>query len=87
MSKRLEGNKIVVTAAGQGIGKATALAFHNEGAQVIATDINHKTLYNLNKEYPKIKVQNLDVTKNNDILEFVKMLDKVDVLFLSLIHI
>ena len=31
MSKRLEGKKIIVTAAGQGIGKATAIAFHNEG--------------------------------------------------------
>jgi|TARA_A100001011_G_scaffold311057_1_gene327975 Dehydrogenases with different specificities (related to short-chain alcohol dehydrogenases) len=81
MSKRLEGKKIVVTAAGQGIGKATAIAFHNEGAHVTATDLNEKTLADLNKEYPKIKVQNLDVTKNNDILEFVKMLDKVDVLF------
>ncbi len=30
MSGRLEGKKIVVTAAGQGIGKATAIAFHNE---------------------------------------------------------
>ena len=34
MSGRLEGKKIVVTAAGQGIGKATAIAFHNEGADV-----------------------------------------------------
>ena len=30
MSGRLEGKKIVVTAAGQGIGKATAIAFQNE---------------------------------------------------------
>ena len=81
MSKRLDGKKILVTAAGQGIGKATAIAFHNEGAHVTATDLNEKTLADLNKEYPKIKVQNLDVTKNNDILEFVKMLDNVDVLF------
>ena len=49
MSKRLEGKKIVVTAAGQGIGKATAIAFHNEGAHVIATDLNDKTLAELNK--------------------------------------
>jgi 3-hydroxybutyrate dehydrogenase len=39
MSKRLEDKNIIVTAAGQGIGKATAIAFHNEGANVIATDI------------------------------------------------
>jgi len=81
MSKRLEGKKIVVTAAGQGIGKATAIAFYNEGAHVTATDLNDKTLADLNKEYPKIKVQNLDVTNNKNILEFVKTLNKVDVLF------
>jgi 3-hydroxybutyrate dehydrogenase len=81
MSGRLEGKKIVVTAAGQGIGKATAIAFHNEGAHVIATDLNDKTLADLNKEYPNIKVKTLDSTDNNAILEFVKTLDEVNVLF------
>ena len=81
MSGRLEGKKIIVTAAGQGIGKATAIAFHNEGAQVTATDLNDKTLADLNKEYPNIKVQKLDSTDNNAILEFMKSLDIVDVLF------
>ena len=64
MSKRLENKNIVVTAAGQGIGRATAIAFHNEGASVIATDINVKTLETLNKEYPNIKVKNLANTLN-----------------------
>ena len=81
MSGRLEGKKIIVTAAGQGIGKATAIAFHNEGADVIATDLNDKTLADLNKEYPNISVHTLDSTDNSAILEFVKTLDKVDVLF------
>ena len=81
MSGRLEGKKILVTAAGQGIGKATAIAFHNEGANVIATDINEKTLNELNKEFPNIKVQKLDVTKKDEILTFTKNFDKVDVLF------
>ena len=81
MSGRLEGKKILVTAAGQGIGKATAIAFHKEGAHVIATDLNDKTLADLNKEYPEIKVQKLDSTDNNAIIEFTKTLDKVDVLF------
>jgi 3-hydroxybutyrate dehydrogenase len=81
MSGRLEGKKIIVTAAGQGIGKATAIAFHNEGAHVIATDLNEKTLADLNKEYPNIKVKTLDSTDNNAILEFVKTLDEVNVLF------
>ena len=81
MSGRLEGKKILVTAAGQGIGKATAIAFQKEGAQVTATDLNDKTLADLNKEYPDIKVQKLDSTDNNAILEFTKTLDRVDVLF------
>ncbi len=81
MTKRLKDKNILVTAAGQGIGKATAIAFHKEGANVIATDINDKTLEDLNKEYPNIKIQKLDSTKNNEILEFVKTLDKIDVLF------
>ncbi len=81
MSGRLEGKKILVTAAGQGIGKATAIAFQKEGANVTATDLNEKTLADLNKEYPEIKVQRLDSTDNNAILEFTKTLDRVDVLF------
>ena len=43
MGKRLENKNIVVTAAGQGIGRATAITLYNEGANVIATDINDKT--------------------------------------------
>ena len=81
MSKRLEDKKIIVTAAGQGIGKATAIAFHNEGAHVIATDLNDKTLTDLNKDFPDIHVKTLDSTNNNAILDFTKSLDKVDVLF------
>ena len=81
MSGRLEGKKILVTAAGQGIGKSTAIAFQKEGAHVTATDLNDKTLADLNKEYPEIKVQRLDSTDNNAILEFTKTLERVDVLF------
>ena len=81
MSKRLENKNIVVTAAGQGIGRATAIVFHNEGANVIATDINDKTLETLNKEYPNIKVKNLDSTNKQTIEQFSASLDRVDVLF------
>ena len=81
MSKRLENKNIIVTAAGQGIGRATAIAFHNEGANVIATDLNEKTLQTLNKEYPKIKIYTLDSTDNNAIKAFTKTLEKIDVLF------
>ena len=81
MSKRLEGKNAIVTAAGQGIGKSTAITFHNEGANVIATDINDKTLADLNKEYPEIKVKNLDSTDNNAINNFIKDIKSIDVLF------
>ena len=81
MSGRLNGKNIVVTAAGQGIGKATAIAFYNEGANVTATDINDKTLSDLSKEYPKIKVNKLDSTKNDDIKSFINSFSNIDVLF------
>ncbi len=81
MSQRLSNKNIIVTAAGQGIGKATAIAFFNEGANVTATDINEKTLKDLNKEYPKIKVYTLDSTDSSAVKTFSKTIDKADVLF------
>ncbi len=81
MGKRLQGKSAIVTAAGQGIGKATAITFHNEGAKVIATDINDKALADLNKEYSDIKVKNLDSTNNVAIKNFVNEIDKIDILF------
>jgi len=81
MGKRLENKNIVVTAAGQGIGRATAIAFSNEGANVYATDINETTLKSLNKEHQNIKVKRLDSTDNSAVEEFSNSLDKIDVLF------
>ena len=43
-TKRLEGRSTIVTAAGQGIGRATALAFASAGARVVINDINPDTL-------------------------------------------
>jgi len=79
--KRLENKNIVVTAAGQGIGRATAIAYCKEGANVYATDINEKTLLSLNNEYPNIKIKKLDSTNKKAIEDFTMLLDKVDVLF------
>ncbi|MBM5786699.1 MAG: SDR family oxidoreductase [Candidatus Fonsibacter sp.] len=81
MKQRLINKNIIVTAAGQGIGRATAIAFCNEGANVIATDLNEKTLKDLNKQYPKIQVYTLDSTDSDAIKTFAKTVDKVDVLF------
>jgi len=81
MTNRLKGKVALVTAAGQGIGKATAIAFYNEGAKVIATDINDKTLNELNKEYPNIEIKNLDSTNKNSIKDYVSTVSKIDILF------
>ncbi len=81
MSKRLLNKNVIVTAAGQGIGRATAIAFSSEGANVYATDINDKTLKSLNKEYSDIKVKKLDGTNKETIKDFLLSLDTVDVLF------
>ena len=81
MTDRLKDKVALVTAAGQGIGKATAIAFHNEGAKVIATDINDKTLNDLNKEYPEIQIKNLDSTNKDTIKDYISTLSKIDILF------
>ena len=47
MGGRLAGKAVLVTAAGQGIGRATAAAMAREGAEVIATDVNPSLLESL----------------------------------------
>ena len=81
MTNKLKDKVALITAAGQGIGKATAIAFHNEGAKVIATDINDKTLNELSKEYPKIEVKNLDSTNKDAIKDYISTISKIDILF------
>ena len=63
---RLQDKKIVVTAAAQGIGKATALAFNSEGAKIIATDINFEKLEELKNENSKIDIQILKKLSRQD---------------------
>ena len=81
MSKRLEGKNAIVTAAGQGIGKSTAITFHNEGANVFATDINEKTLQSLKEEFPKIDVFKLDSTNKEDVNNYCSHMNNIDILF------
>ena len=76
---RLQNKKIVVTAAAQGIGKATALAFAREGADVVGTDINEEKLKDLQNK--NIKIQVLDATNKEAVKNFSQSIDKVDVLF------
>ena len=78
---RLKNKKIVITAAAQGIGRATAIAFSNEGAEVIATDINEEKLNLLQSEYPNIKTQILDATNKTAVENFSESIEKIDILF------
>ena len=81
MTERLKDKIALVTAAGQGIGKATAIAFHNEGAKVYATDINEKTLKTLKEEYSEIEIYNLDSTNKTDVEKYCSQIKNIDVLF------
>ena len=81
MSGRLAGKRCLITAAAQGIGHETALAFAHEGASVIATDINEALLATLKKEVPGMEVRRLDVTDPKAIAECVAAAGAVNVLF------
>src|SRR5579863_6497450 len=82
MVSRLHGKKAVVTAAAQGIGRATALAFAAEGADVLATDINMAILQeSRDASGGKIAVRRLDVTKKAEIDALAAELGAIDVLF------
>lgn len=80
MSKRLEGKTAFVTAAGQGIGRATAEAFVREGARVIATDINEALLADLAKT-TGCETRVLDVTDANAVTAAAKAAGSVNILF------
>ncbi len=78
---RLKDKKIIVTAAAQGIGKATAVQFAKEGASVIATDINEDKLLELQKQNSNIETKKLDATDKIAVEKFSMSIDNVDVLF------
>ncbi len=80
MTDRLRGKTALLTAAGQGIGRATALAFAREGAQVIATDVNAAALKSLKAECG-CETLLLDVTDPSAIRQAVPRAGDVNVLF------
>lgn len=80
MSQRLAGKIALVTAAGQGIGRATAEAFLREGAQVYAADINAGTLEEL-AALPGCTTLRLDVTDGAAVDAAARQIGRIDVLF------
>ena len=77
---RLQGKQVLVTAAGQGIGKASALAMAAEGATVWATDVNEKLLASY-AGVPNIHAAVLDVMDKSAIEKLIAGMPAIDVLF------
>jgi 2-keto-3-deoxy-L-fuconate dehydrogenase len=75
MSDRLKGKIALVTAAGQGIGRAIADKFASEGAAVIATDLDASKLYGLHA-----KLHKLDVRSEHDIEALGREVGAIDIL-------
>ncbi len=80
MSSRLAGKTAFVTAAGQGIGRATAEAFAREGAHVIATDLNTGLMADLQGQ-PGFTVEKLDALDPAAIADAGLRHPEVDILF------
>ena len=80
MAGRLAGKVAFVTAAGQGIGRAAALAFAREGAQVWATDVNANALADLDGK-TGIRTRTLDVTDEAAVTRTAGDVGAIDVLF------
>lgn len=78
---RLHNKTALITAAGQGIGLATAKLFAAQGAHVIATDINSAALAQLKNDCPHIQTYVLDVTQLDVIRAFCSSLPPLDILF------
>jgi 2-keto-3-deoxy-L-fuconate dehydrogenase len=78
MSARLAGKKAIVTAAGQGIGRAVAEAFAREGATVVATDLKTELL--AGRAGPKFIVERLDVVDAAAIADAARRHPDVDIL-------
>jgi 2-keto-3-deoxy-L-fuconate dehydrogenase len=81
LGTRLTKKSCVITAAGSGIGRATALAYAQEGASVLATDIDAAALRSLVQQQPSIRTAVVDVTDAGQITALAEAEPEIEVLF------
>jgi 2-keto-3-deoxy-L-fuconate dehydrogenase len=81
LGTRLTKKICVITAAESGIGRATALAYAQEGASVLATDIDAAALQALAQEEPSIRTAVVDVTDAGQLTALAESVPEVEVLF------
>ncbi|HWA18570.1 MAG TPA: SDR family oxidoreductase [Devosia sp.] len=77
---RLDGKVSLITAAAQGIGRATVEAFAREGARVIATDVNMDKLGEL-KGRSNVEIRRLDVLDDAAVKAAAAEIGRLDILF------
>ncbi|MBR0718467.1 SDR family oxidoreductase [Bradyrhizobium liaoningense] len=78
---RLSGKRIFISAAGQGIGRASVLACAREGAHVIATDINDEALKTLSDESVNVETHKLDARDGAAVAAFAAGQAPIDGMF------
>ena len=81
MAGKLEGRVALVTSAGQGIGRASAIALAREGAKVFATDIREDLFKDIAKEHPGITGFGLNVLEQSAVDAALKRTGPIDILF------
>src|SRR3954463_3528080 len=75
----LEGKTAVITGAGSGIGRATVRRFANEGARVIAADLDFKQAHETCAGLPNATPVKADVTRREDIEQLLARHDRIAV--------
>lgn len=80
MANRLQGKTALITATGQGMGRAAALAFAREGARVIATDVRADLLEGFNG-VSHVTTRAMDVLDDAAVVKAVDEIGAVDILF------